>query len=189
MQLISCEAVFIEANYSEVILPSIWEQQTFIDKAGPEILNQMWAFRDKGDRPVCLVPEMTGVVQELYRDKWQSEPKPIKLFYVSRCYRYDRPQRGRYREFTQVGVEALGGKVSREEMLELLCKCLDLFPGVKYKVVSSVKRGLSYYTEDGFEVECESLGAQRQVAGGGRYAEGIGFAIGLDRLLLANDSE
>ena len=48
-----------------------------------------------------------------------------------------------------------------------------------------VERGLSYYTEDGFEARRELLGAQQQVAGGGRYAEGIGWAIGLDRLLLA----
>jgi histidyl-tRNA synthetase len=44
--------------------------------------------------------------------------------------------------------------------------------------------GLSYYVEDGFEAEVAALGAQKQVAGGGRYREGIGWAIGLDRLIL-----
>jgi hypothetical protein len=44
---------------------------------------------------------------------------------------------------------------------------------------------LTYYVEDGFEAEVTSLGAQKQVAGGGRYAEGIGWAIGVDRLMLA----
>lgn len=48
-----------------------------------------------------------------------------------------------------------------------------------------MKRGLTYYVDDGFEAECEKLGAQKQIAGGGRYAEGIGWAIGVDRLLLA----
>jgi len=57
--------------------------------------------------------------------------------------------------------------------------------GVSYQLNDAVKRGLSYYVEDGFEVECEQLGAQKQVAGGGRYAEGIGWAIGVERLLLA----
>lgn len=56
---------------------------------------------------------------------------------------------------------------------------------LEYEFVPSVKRGLSYYTEDGFEVECSNLGAQKQVAGGGRYSEGIGWAIGVDRLILA----
>lgn len=178
-----CGGFFTNQGFEEIILPSIWEQQTFIDKAGPEILNQMWAFKDKGDRDVCLIPEATGLIQELSKD-WKSRPKPIRLFYVSRCYRYDRPQMGRYREFTQLGVEVVGGKATKEELISLLCDTLNQF-NLEYKVVDSVKRGLAYYLEEGFEIECECLGAQKQVAGGGRYAEGIGWAIGIDRLLLA----
>ena len=177
---------FTSEGYEEIILPSIWEQQTFSDKAGGEILNQMWTFKDKGDRDVCLIPEVTGLIQELYRQEWKALPKPMKLFYVSRCYRYDRPQRGRYREFTQVGVERLGGKDDRDEVISLLTRTLDLFK-MEYRLVPSVKRGLAYYLEDGFEVECDALGSQKQIAGGGRYAEGIGWAIGLDRLLLAKE--
>jgi len=131
---------------------------------------------------------VTGIIQELYRGGWdKSLPKPVRVFYVNRCYRYERPQAGRYREFTQLGVELLGGTAPQDsqEVKELLIKCLDGV-GLDYKFVDSVKRGLSYYVEDGFEVECEKLGAQKQVAGGGRYAEGIGWAIGIDRLLLAN---
>lgn len=142
----------------------------------------MWNFKDKGDREVCLIPEVTGVIQELYREQWNSLPKPIKVFYVSRCYRYDRPQAGRYREFTQIGVEVLG-KFPKQEVIDLLCETLNLF-NIEYKLVPAVKRGLAYYLEDGFEVECEKLGAQKQIAGGGAYKEGIGWAIGLDRLLL-----
>ena len=178
---------FISAEYEEIIVPSIWEQQTFIEKAGPEIINQMWSFQDKGNRDVCLIPEVTGLIQELYRNDWKNSlPKPIKLFYINRCYRYDRPQLGRYREFTQIGLECLGGKDNRQEVIDILVDCLNLF-NIKYNLVSSVKRGLAYYLEDGFEVECEKLGAQKQIAGGGRYSEGIGWAIGLDRLLLSMD--
>jgi histidyl-tRNA synthetase len=43
-------------GFGEVILPSLWDQETFIQKAGPEIISQMWAFEDKGHRPVCLHP-------------------------------------------------------------------------------------------------------------------------------------
>ena len=146
----------------------------------------MWAFEDKGQRPVCLIPEVTGLVQELWRDTWQGQGKPLKLFYVSRCYRYERPQAGRYREFTQFGVEYLGGSQpdDREEVINALRICLDAV-GIEYNFNDGVKRGLNYYVEDGFEVECPKLGAQKQVAGGGRYNEGIGWAIGVDRLLLA----
>ena len=147
----------------------------------------MYALADKGGRAVCLVPEITGIVQELWRGGWDRRVKrPCRVFYVARCYRYDRPQRGRYREFTQVGIELLGGKApgDRREVEDLLRRVLD-DTGVAYELDGEVRRGLGYYVEDGFEVRCEALGAQKQIAGGGRYAEGIGWAIGLDRLLLA----
>lgn len=145
----------------------------------------MWAFQDKGGRDVCLIPEVTGLVQETWRDEWSKTAKTRRVFYVSRCYRYERPQAGRYREFTQFGVELLGdAPEGRQETAELLRRCLDTV-GVQYSFADSVKRGLSYYVEDGFEAEAAQLGAQKQIAGGGRYAEGIGWAIGVDRLLLA----
>ena len=46
----------MDLGFEEVILPSLWDQETFVQKAGPEIVNQMWAFEDKGGRPVCLHP-------------------------------------------------------------------------------------------------------------------------------------
>ncbi len=69
-------------------------------------------------------------------------------------------------------------------MEQLLRQALDA-TNVTYQLDREVKRGLGYYIEDGFEARCPQLGAQQQIAGGGRYAEGIGWAIGLDRLLLA----
>ena len=60
---------------------------------------------------------------------------------------------------------------------------------MQQQLKESVKRGLSYYTEDGFEVEVENLGAQKQIAGGGRYQQGIGWAIGVDRLILAEGNK
>jgi histidyl-tRNA synthetase len=178
---------FIDAGYEELIVPAIWGQQTFIEKAGPEVVNQMYAFGDKKGRPICLVPEITGIIQDQWRAGWsRSERKPCRVFYVARCYRYERPQDGRYREFTQVGVELLGGKApdDRREVEHLLVALLDGV-GVEYELDRGVKRGLAYYVEDGFEARCSKLGAQKQIAGGGRYSEGIGWAIGLDRLLLA----
>lgn len=172
-----------KSSYEEIIIPSIWEQETFKQK-NSSLLDMMWTFRDKGERDVCLIPEVTGIIQQLYKEAWEkSLPKPIRLFYISRCYRYEKPQKGRYREFTQFGIEMLG-KPDKEEVITLLKECLDVF-GLKYRFVPAVKRGLNYYIEDGFEVECDSLGAQKQVAGGGTYPEGIGWAIGIDRLTLA----
>lgn len=177
--------VVTAAGYQEIIVPSLAESQVFVDKAGPEILNQMYNFKDKGDRDICLIPEVTAIIQREYKAAWEkSLPKPVKLFYLSRCYRYERPQEGRYREFWQFGIEALGGKVSRFEVIELLIAALNSTK-VEFKLNDGVKRGLNYYVEDGFEAEVESLGAQKQIAGGGRYDGGIGWAIGVDRLMLA----
>jgi histidyl-tRNA synthetase len=170
-----------------VIVPALWQQQTFVEKGGAQIVEQMYAFSDKKGRPICLVPEITGLIQDMWRDSWSKLARgPRRVFYVARCYRYERPQKGRYREFTQVGVELLNGDApsDRVEVEALLRAVLDRL-GIEYEFDSAVKRGLGYYTEDGFEARSEKLGAQRQIAGGGRYTEGVGWAIGLDRLLLA----
>jgi histidyl-tRNA synthetase len=146
----------------------------------------MWEFKDRSDRDCCLIPEATGIIQDMYNRSWSKEkPKPIRLFYETKVYRYERPQEGRYREFTQFGLELLSENVTtalRDECIRLLKQCLD---PLQYTFVPAVKRGLGYYTQEGFEVECEQLGAQKQIAGGGQYKEGIGWAIGLERLLLA----
>jgi len=139
-----------------------------------------------------LIPEVTGIIQELWNNGWERTcEKPLRIFYVSRCYRYERPQLGRYREFTQLGVELLGKKApeDKEEILKVFQECLDKVPNLSYNIELLVKRGLDYYIEDGFEAECSNLGAQKQIAGGGRYKEGIGFALGIDRILLASSDE
>lgn len=139
----------------------------------------MWRFKDKGERDVCLIPEVTGIFQERYRQN----PVKQNIFYVARCYRYERPQRGRYREFTQFGVEMLGSQ-DRQGCFDLMQRCFSAI-GLQPEYDRSAKRGLSYYCGDGFEARIDSLGAQKQVAGGGAYPEGVGFAIGIDRVLLA----
>ena len=147
------------AGYTEIIVPSIWEQGTFTNKAGPEILNTMYTFKDKGDRDICLIPEATAIIQEMYKADWQKRmPRPIRVCYLSRCYRYDRPQKGRYREFWQFGCEILGGD-SGTEGRDYLTSGQGMLGPTGYVFKDSVKRGLDYYIEDGFEAECESLGA------------------------------
>lgn len=153
----------------------------------------MWTFPDKGGRECCLIPEVTGLIQDLYNESWsKSKPKPIKVFYEAKAYRYERPQAGRYREFTQFGVEILGPideKLDYECTWNLLMclRKLGMEAETDYRMISGVKRGLGYYIEDGFEIVDRKLGAQEQVAGGGRYAEGIGWAVGVERLMLSLD--
>ncbi len=176
------------AGFSEIILPSIEPSQVYIDKAGSEILGQMYTFDDKKGRNLCLRPEVTATVQ-LVADKHynKNRNKNVKVWYFERCWRYERPQEGRYREFFQFGVEVLNPSSSdvKQELIDL-AKSMVALQTQNFEVFESVKRGLSYYTEDGFEITVPSLGAQKQVVGGGAYDQGIGFAIGFDRLMLSD---
>ena len=144
----------------------------------------MYVFPDKKNRILCLRPEGTATCQLLASGPFRQN-KDVKLWYETRCWRYERPQQGRYREFTQFGVEILNPTQDwRQYLIDLGIEMVKKF-STCYEVEQSVQRGLAYYTEDGFEIRCPNLGAQKQVLGGGRYKEGIGFALGVDRLMLA----
>jgi histidyl-tRNA synthetase len=175
-----------QAGFEEVVLPSVEPADVYVDKAGPEILSQMYTLADRKGRELCLRPEGTATLQELARS-WNGRRRDVRVFYETRCWRYETPQAGRYREFWQFGVEVLNPRRDvRDEVVELGERMVSQFASCERR--DNVQRGLAYYTEDGFEVLCPTLGAQKQVLGGGRYAEGIGFAIGLDRLVLAAQS-
>jgi len=171
------------AGFEEIVLPSLEPASLYVEKAGPEILGQMYTFPDKADRTLCLRPEGTATCQVLADTVWQSE-RDIKLWYLATCWRYERPQAGRYREFQQFGIEVLNPRTNvRDELVGLAENMIRLFTD-KYEVNKTVKRGLAYYVEDGFEISCPALGAQKQVCGGGSYKQGCGFAFGVDRLML-----
>lgn len=146
----------------------------------------MWTFQDKKGRAVCLIPEATAIFQERASALLAGKSESM-FFYVARCYRYERPQSGRYREFTQLGFEYLTPEPFKAlEMSRELCVQFLNSLGLNYEVDVQAKRGLSYYLNgDGFEIRCPVLGAQKQVVGGGAYREGAGFGIGLERLALA----
>jgi len=176
-------------GFDEITIPSVEPASIYTDKAGKEILNQMYIFKDKKNRDLCLRPEGTATIQ-LLADKFWKTQKDVKLWYFERCYRYERPQKGRYREFFQFGVEVINprSETIKEELISMATKMVKLMcEDDEFKVFDEVKRGLDYYVEDGFEISVDKLGAQKQVCGGGSYKQGIGFAIGFDRLMLCKD--
>lgn len=188
---IASGVTFIEAGAEEAIVPALWSQDTFVAKAGgSEIIGQMWAFPDKRGRPCCLIPEATALFQERCQELLEGRRERM-LFYVARCYRYERPQAGRYREFVQLGFEYLCPDPDRAlvRSRELAASFLDSL-GLRYALDPAAQRGLSYYLNgQGFEIRCNELGAQQQVAGGGAYREGAGFGLGAERLLLAMSAQ
>jgi len=95
-------------GFKEIATPIFEEAELFVVKSGPNILNEIYAFKDKGDRDIALRPELTAPVMRMYINELSNEPKPLKLFYFGQCFRYERPQSGRYREFFQFGAELVG---------------------------------------------------------------------------------
>jgi len=294
--------VFESYGYHEIQTPTFENLELFTAKSGEGIINELYSFTDKGNRELALRPELTAPVMRLYVENLQMKAKPLKLFYFGNCYRYDRPQKGRYREFTQAGCELIGTDSSEaiaelismayqllhklslqnitleignlrllsllfnylglnddqrsqliplidkdeyEEVRSLLdsfalddtktqwfldvlqiqdinilttalssvkevsehltrmqeiCSFLDIhlddFP---YRINLGIVRGLDYYTGVVFEMKAPSLGAEKQILGGGEYdlislfggraLPTAGFALGFDRTLLAMDEE
>jgi len=262
-------------GYREVETPTFELADLFIARSGPEVVDQMYTFEDRGGRLLALRPELTASVARMYSAEMRSIPKPLKLFYFGNCFRYERPQKGRYREFAQFGAELIGndspaanadliclavlnmkavglddhvlrigdlrvlktllGDDATPEVMRLIDKKDPELRGVlpdradaildsrvdevrsvageeimadydqltvyldamdvEYEFDVGIARGLDYYNGIVFEADAPSLGAEKQVCGGGSYdlggvvgIEGLkatGFAMGIDRLILA----
>jgi histidyl-tRNA synthetase len=171
-------------GYQEISIPIIQSQKVFSNKVGDENQNMMFNFTDRKGRELCLSPEYTAVVQKLSDTVFKFQ-KDVKLFYMQECFRGEKPQAGRYRQFTQLGIEILNPtKYYIEELTTLSRVLINLFGIYDITINQNATRGLDYYKNGkGFEITCERLGAQKQLSGGGAYEGGIGFAIGVDRII------
>jgi histidyl-tRNA synthetase len=286
-------------GYREIATPTFEHAELFTERSGEDVKNEMYIFTDKGGRELSLRPELTAPTMRFYAGELRHLPKPIKVFYFGNCFRYERPQSGRFREFWQFGAEIMGGDVQGSDadiiamaiaslrnaglteftlrighlgilrgLLEAMgisgerqSQCMrlidkgeldtlfDLLEGEaggetgniraviemeksselgkmidnlvkdneraesaleelkttlalvkslgaeEYTIDLGIARGLDYYTGMVFEIDVPSLGAEKQVCGGGAYelaelfgAEKInstGFAIGFDRVMMA----
>ena len=174
----------IENGYQEISIPIIQYQETFNKKVGEENNNLMFNFTDRGNRNICLAPEYTAVVQKLANTTFKYQ-KDIKLFYVQECFRGEAPQAGRYRQFTQFGIEIINpSKDYLDELINIASELIRCFGIEGFEISRNVTRGLDYYKDGkGFEITYDKLGSSKQICGGGEYDGGIGFAIGVDRLL------
>jgi histidyl-tRNA synthetase len=284
-------------GFQEIQMPTFEELELFTKKSGPGIIEELYAFKDKGGRDIALRPEMTAQVMRFYVSDLSSLPKPLKLFYYGPCFRYENPQSGRFREFFQFGAEIAGANtpetdaevialasaiiaaiglkgfsirigyigVLRDMLKELklsgaeiaaalhfldkndiegfnvfasqksmpketmerifsirnlkgdveildelgngaakdyikeMARSLSLLGVGNFQIDLGIIRGLDYYTGMVFEIDAPSLGAEKQICGGGSYdlvplfgGEQVfttGFALGFDRVLMAAENE
>jgi histidyl-tRNA synthetase len=285
------------AGYGRIETPIFEDTALFARGVGEStdiVQKQMFTFEDQGGRSLTLRPEATASICRAYLEHgMQTLAQPVKLWTDGPFFRHERPQAGRYRQFTQIDAEAIGSDSplvdaemivlandmlaglgvpgvrlrlgslgtpatrsayleelrrylrSREaELSDEVRKRIDVNPlrafdaddegtrrvmqeaptllerldegdaehfdevrrlldqnGVAYEIDATLVRGLDYYTRTVFEFECERLGAQSGIGGGGRYdglieqlggpsTPACGWALGVDRIALAlEDSE
>jgi histidyl-tRNA synthetase len=280
------------AGYGRIDTPAFEDTDLFARSVGETtdiVQKQMFTFEDQGGRSLTLRPEATASICRAYLEHgMQKLAQPVKLWTDGAFFRHERPQAGRYRQFTQIDAEVIGSdsalvdtelillandiiarlgvqgvrlKLSslgtasaradyldelrgylREhegDLSEEVRDRIDVNPlrafdadhegtrkvmteaptllerldpadaehfqqvrdqldrnGVAYEIDPTLVRGLDYYTRTVFEFECERLGAQSGIGGGGRY-DGLieqlggpptpanGWALGVDRIALA----
>lgn len=101
-------------GYQEIRTPVFEHTELFLRGIGETtdvVSKEMYTFTDRGERSLTLRPENTAAVVRAYLEhKLYAESSLAKLFYIGPMFRYDRPQAGRYRQFHQFGIEALGAK-------------------------------------------------------------------------------
>jgi histidyl-tRNA synthetase len=127
----SAREVFRRYGFLEIRLPIIESTEIFtrsIGEATDIVEKEMYTFQDKGNRSVTLRPEGTApAVRSYVENKLHLLPAPQKLFYAGPMFRYERPQKGRFRQFYQIGAEAFGvGHPSLDaEIIAMLTKILE----------------------------------------------------------------
>ena len=102
------------AGYEPIETPIFEATEVFSRTVGDStdiVQKQMFSFEDQGGRSLTLRPEGTAAVARAYIEAgMHKDPQPVKLWYVGPFFRQERPQKGRYRQFTQIGAEAIGSE-------------------------------------------------------------------------------
>ncbi len=105
--------VFGLYGFGEIRTPMFEDTELFTRGVGESsdiVGKEMYSFEDKGGRRMTLRPESTAAVVRAYVEHgMHALPQPVKLFYIGPQFRYERPQKGRYRQFHQIGAERIGG--------------------------------------------------------------------------------
>lgn len=117
----SLEKTISNYGFREIGTPSIESTQLYIDKSGPEIVDHLYSFADKGGREITLTPELTPTVARMVAMRGKSLPKPIKWFSTRPFWRYEQVQQGRFREFYQTNVDIFGSHSPQSDAEIITC--------------------------------------------------------------------
>jgi histidyl-tRNA synthetase len=99
-------------GYRMIVTPGFEDTELFVRTSGQGsdvVQKEMYTFEDRGGRSLTLRPEATAPICRAYLEHgMHRDPQPVKLYTIGPMWRYDRPQKGRYREHWQLSVEAIG---------------------------------------------------------------------------------
>jgi histidyl-tRNA synthetase len=140
----AAEATFARAGYEPIATPSFEDTELFergVGRSTDIVRKEMFTFEDKGGRSVTLRPEGTAPICRAYLEHGMHKlAQPVKLFYAGPFFRHERPQAGRYRQFHQIGAEAIGtdSPLADAEAIALLSDLLVELgvPGVELRLGS-----------------------------------------------------
>ena len=128
--------LFEKYGYNEIRTPVIESLDLFqrgVGETTDVVQKEIYNFEDKGGRKIALRPEGTaGVVRAYIENGLASEPSPIKLWYKMSMYRYENVQKGRQREFNQIGVELFGSDSYMADV-EIIQMCNKFFGKLNIK--------------------------------------------------------
>lgn len=131
-RIVTETALEIAARYGfgEIVTPIFEFTEVFarpIGEATDIVSKEMYTFRDRGDEEITLRPEGTAGVARAILSNSLTQSLPLKLFYSGAMFRYERPQKGRYRQFHQIGAELIGPAQPQAdiEVIALAAQILD----------------------------------------------------------------
>ncbi len=117
------------AGFAEVDGPELEALELYTEKSGEEIAEQLYWLEDKGGRRLALRPEFTPTLARMIGARQAALPVPIRWFNLSRCFRYERAQKGRLREFFQWNLDLVGveGEIADAECISVAVDALREF--------------------------------------------------------------
>lgn len=121
-------SLFSRWGYTELIPPTFEYADTLASEAGTQLAEEMYRFVDRDGRTLALRPDLTIPTARVVGTRLYDQPMPLRLFYVGSVFRYEPPQAGRQREFTQAGVEMIGAATpdADAEVLALTVEALRM---------------------------------------------------------------
>jgi len=135
-------------GYRRVETPVVEHFEVLAKKAGQEVINEIYYFKDKAGRDLGLRFDMTVPVARVLSYSLDM-PRPVRWYYFTKVFRYDEPQHGRYREFYQFGIELVGSASPRAdaEVLQVLADSLAAAGAANYAVKINDRRAVDKMLE------------------------------------------